>query len=293
MARVIAEAGAGAILMHMRGLDPRTMQDDVSYAHPLADVATFLSQAAERAAAAGIPAEAIAVDPGLGFGKSPEGNLLLLRHLAAFASLGCAIAVGASRKAFVRRFSGLPENASPADRLPGSLAALSAAAAARRAHPARPRRPRVGPLSAHGRSDRARAARRPETGRSRGPLMQTFAHRFAALGHLNFTWRDALDIVVVAVITYALLRLIRGTRAVQMVIGLFAVFAVYAVASLLNLVALHDDSEGADLLRAVRDHRPVLPRAAPGPGGLRAHAVLRALLRAFTPRRRSPRSSSR
>jgi diadenylate cyclase len=68
--------------------------------------------------------------------------------------------------------------------------------------------------------------------------MQTFAQRFAALGHLNFTWRDALDIVVVAVIIYALLRLIRGTRAVQMVIGLFAVFAVYALASLLNLVAL-------------------------------------------------------
>jgi diadenylate cyclase len=68
--------------------------------------------------------------------------------------------------------------------------------------------------------------------------MHTFAQRFAALGHLNFTWRDAVDIVVVAVMTYALLRLIRGTRAVQMVIGLFAVFAVYAAASLLNLVAL-------------------------------------------------------
>ncbi|HKD19393.1 MAG TPA: diadenylate cyclase CdaA [Thermoanaerobaculia bacterium] len=68
--------------------------------------------------------------------------------------------------------------------------------------------------------------------------MQSFAQRFAALGHLNFTWRDAVDIIVVAVVTYFLLRLIRGTRAVQMVIGLFAVFAVYAAASLLNLVAL-------------------------------------------------------
>ena len=68
--------------------------------------------------------------------------------------------------------------------------------------------------------------------------MHTLAQRFAALSHLNFTWRDAVDIVVVAVMTYALLRLIRGTRAVQMVIGLFAVFAVYAAASLLNLVAL-------------------------------------------------------
>jgi diadenylate cyclase len=68
--------------------------------------------------------------------------------------------------------------------------------------------------------------------------MQALASRFAALGHLNFGWRDALDIIIVAVITYALLRLVRGTRAVQMGLGLFAIFAVYAVASLLNLVAL-------------------------------------------------------
>jgi diadenylate cyclase len=68
--------------------------------------------------------------------------------------------------------------------------------------------------------------------------MPSLASRFAALGHLNFGWRDVLDIVLVAVITYALLRLIRGTRAVQMVIGLFAIFAVYALSSLLHLVAL-------------------------------------------------------
>lgn len=129
MAEAIAETGAGAILMHMRGLDPRAMQDDVSYAHPLADVADALADAAARAVEAGVSAEAIAVDPGLGFGKSAEGNLLLLRHLRAFASLGFAVAVGASRKGFVRRFSGVAEDAPPSERLPGSLAALAAAAA--------------------------------------------------------------------------------------------------------------------------------------------------------------------
>ncbi len=128
MAAAIAGAGAGAILMHMKGTDPRTMQDDVAYAHPLADIAAFLADAADRAAEAGLSADAIALDPGLGFGKSPEGNLLLLRHLSAFASLGLPVAVGASRKAFVRRFSGVADGAPPADRLPGSLAALSAAA---------------------------------------------------------------------------------------------------------------------------------------------------------------------
>jgi dihydropteroate synthase len=106
------------------------MQQDTSYEHPIFDIARELSEAARRAQEAGVPRDRIAVDPGLGFGKSPEGSLLLLRHLAAFRSLGLPVAVGASRKAFVRRFSGVGEGASVAERLPGSLASLAAAAAA-------------------------------------------------------------------------------------------------------------------------------------------------------------------
>ncbi len=68
--------------------------------------------------------------------------------------------------------------------------------------------------------------------------MEALTSRLPALAHLNFTWRDALDIAIVALITYGLLRLIRGTRAVQMVLGLFAIFAVYAVAALFKLAAL-------------------------------------------------------
>ena len=68
--------------------------------------------------------------------------------------------------------------------------------------------------------------------------MDPLTSRLPALGHLSFGWRDALDIAIVALITYGLLRLIRGTRAVQMVLGLFAIFAVYAVAALLRLSAL-------------------------------------------------------
>ena len=130
MAGVVAAAGAGLILMHMRGDDPRRMQDDTSYAHPIADVAEALAAAAAGAQAAGVAPDRIAVDPGLGFGKSPEGNLGLLRHLAAFRTLGFPVAVGASRKGFVRRFSGVNEDSSAAERLPGSLAAVAAAAAA-------------------------------------------------------------------------------------------------------------------------------------------------------------------
>ena len=124
---IVAERGAGAILMHMKGTDPRRMQEDLRYDHPVADVAAFLVDAADRAVSAGVAREAIALDPGLGFGKSLEGNLVLLRHLAALRALGFPICVGASRKAFVRRFSGVSEDSPVSERLPGSLAALAAA----------------------------------------------------------------------------------------------------------------------------------------------------------------------
>lgn len=125
----VAEYGGGAILMHMKGTDPRRMQDDLRYDHPVADVAASLAESAARAAEAGVAPDAIAIDPGLGFGKTLEGNLTLLRHLAAFRSLGHPICIGASRKAFVRRFSGVSEDSPVSERLPGSLAALAAAAA--------------------------------------------------------------------------------------------------------------------------------------------------------------------
>jgi dihydropteroate synthase len=130
MAGAVGEARGGAILMHMKGTDPRTMQRDVSYAHPLADVASELAAALSRALEAGVAPEGLLVDPGFGFGKSPEGNLLLLRYLEAFRSLGFPVAAGASRKGFVRRFSGVEDRASNQERLPGSLACLAAAARA-------------------------------------------------------------------------------------------------------------------------------------------------------------------
>ncbi|HEY3202941.1 MAG TPA: dihydropteroate synthase [Thermoanaerobaculia bacterium] len=128
MAETLAELRAGAILMHMKGTDPRTMQDDLHYDHLLGEVAAVLAQSTDLAIGAGVPAEAVAVDPGLGFGKSLQGNLVLLRHIAAFRTLGFPVVAGASRKGFVRRFSGVPDDSPPADRLPGSLAALAAAA---------------------------------------------------------------------------------------------------------------------------------------------------------------------
>jgi len=124
-----ADAGALVVLMHMRGTDPRTMQNDLSYSAPIEEIAVHLSDAAARAQAAGIPAGRIALDPGLGFGKSAAHNLLLIARLRRFCELGFPIVVGASRKGFTARYSGLPADAPPRLRLAGSLAAAAEAAA--------------------------------------------------------------------------------------------------------------------------------------------------------------------
>jgi dihydropteroate synthase len=101
MAAVVAAADVPVILMHMRG-EPRTMQVAPVYADVTREVATFLSEACDRAVTVGIPRSRIIVDPGIGFGKSFAHNLQLLRQLPRLEDLGVPILVGTSRKAFVR-----------------------------------------------------------------------------------------------------------------------------------------------------------------------------------------------
>jgi dihydropteroate synthase len=103
--RVIAETGAGVVLMHMRGV-PKTMQDDPRYEDVVTEVYEFLARRVEAAGAAGIPRERVAIDPGIGFGKTLDHNLDLLRNLGRFASLGCAVVVGTSRKGFLGAITG-------------------------------------------------------------------------------------------------------------------------------------------------------------------------------------------
>jgi dihydropteroate synthase len=100
MARVVADAGAGLVLMHMRGT-PATMQDDPVYADVAAEVAAELGDRLATATAAGIPAERIVVDPGIGFGKTYAHNLELIARLDVLTRLGRPILVGPSRKAFL------------------------------------------------------------------------------------------------------------------------------------------------------------------------------------------------
>jgi len=115
----VAGRGAAVVLMHMQG-EPATMQDDPRYVDPTTEVRAWLGARVAASVAAGIPRERIAVDPGIGFGKTVAHNLDLLARLAAFADLGCAVLVGVSRKSLIARVS----RGEPADRrLAGSLAA--------------------------------------------------------------------------------------------------------------------------------------------------------------------------
>jgi len=107
LARVVAEGGAGVILMHMRGT-PDTMDGLAVYRHVAAEVAAELGAATARAERAGIPRERIVVDPGFGFAKGAEQNFRLLDELATVVGLGYPVAVGPSRKRFLGAATGRP-----------------------------------------------------------------------------------------------------------------------------------------------------------------------------------------
>ena len=102
-----AALGVAVCLMHMQG-EPRTMQDNPEYADVVTDVRDFLAGRMLAAEAAGIPRARMLIDPGFGFGKTPEHNLELLRRLAALRILGRPILAGLSRKSFIGKLLGLP-----------------------------------------------------------------------------------------------------------------------------------------------------------------------------------------
>ena len=131
MAGVVARTGAPVVLMHRRG-SAATMQQDTYYRDLLGEVHGFLAARVEAARAEGI--ERIAVDPGLGFGKSREGNLALLGALERFADLGCPLVVGASRKSFIWKTLGLTAEESLAGSLAAAVYAVGAGARILRVH---------------------------------------------------------------------------------------------------------------------------------------------------------------
>jgi dihydropteroate synthase len=118
LAGLVAEAGAGCCLMHMLG-EPRTMQEDPRYDDVVADVKAFLEERLAFAVSEGVPEERVWLDPGIGFGKTVEHNLELLRRLEEIVAIGRPVVVGTSRKSFLGKLTGgRPED----ERLPGTIA---------------------------------------------------------------------------------------------------------------------------------------------------------------------------
>jgi dihydropteroate synthase len=119
MVEVAAGCEAGLVVMHMQG-EPGTMQEDPRYDDVVSEVVEFLAERAEALETAGVARERICVDPGIGFGKTLEHNLELLRHLPRIAELGYPVLVGVSRKSMIGSLLGIEE---PRGRVAGSVGA--------------------------------------------------------------------------------------------------------------------------------------------------------------------------
>ncbi len=119
MLAVVRDSGAGAVLMHMQG-KPETMQQAPRYDDVVAEVHAWLARRVKEVTAAGVPGDRLAIDPGIGFGKTLEHNLALLGALTRFNEIGRPLLVGLSRKGFVGTITGAPVES----RLAGSLTAL-------------------------------------------------------------------------------------------------------------------------------------------------------------------------
>jgi dihydropteroate synthase len=118
MTAVVRDAGAGVVLMHMQGT-PETMQQNPTYMDVVSEVRDFLANRVRTWVDAGVPADRIAIDPGIGFGKTFDHNLALLKNLEALTSVGRPVLLGVSRKGFLRHITGRPVS----ERVAASLAA--------------------------------------------------------------------------------------------------------------------------------------------------------------------------
>jgi dihydropteroate synthase len=133
LADVTASAGATCVLMHMLG-EPRTMQDDPRYGDVVDDVKAFLEERLAFAVGAGIAEEKVWLDPGIGFGKTAEHNLELLRRLGEIAAIGRPVVIGTSRKSFLGKITGRSEEGRLAGTVASNVLALERGAEVFRVH---------------------------------------------------------------------------------------------------------------------------------------------------------------
>ena len=133
-AGVVAAAGCPLVLMHMRGT-PQTMHEHARYADPIVEVVRELAGRVAAAEAAGIPRSRIAIDPGIGFAKRLEHNVVILARLPLLANLGCRVLLGVSRKRFIMRLgNALAPKAAAAGSVAAALFGLSRGASVLRVH---------------------------------------------------------------------------------------------------------------------------------------------------------------
>jgi dihydropteroate synthase len=118
MPGAVAGAGAFCCLMHMLGVDPRTMQADPRYDDVVSEVKAFLEERLAFAVREGVPEDHVWLDPGIGFGKTVDHNLELLRRLDEIVAIGRPVVIGTSRKSFLGRLTGRAER----DREAGTIA---------------------------------------------------------------------------------------------------------------------------------------------------------------------------
>jgi dihydropteroate synthase len=133
LAGLAASAGATCVLMHMLG-EPRTMQEDPRYDDVVADVKAFLEERLAFAVGEGVPEERVWLDPGIGFGKTAEHNLELLRRLDELVAIGRPLVIGTSRKSFLGKITGRGEGGRLAGTVASNVMALERGAEVFRVH---------------------------------------------------------------------------------------------------------------------------------------------------------------
>jgi len=123
MTKTIKDTGAAVILMHMRG-NPRNMQKgNLVYNNLMGEITDFLKKSSEKALKAGIEKDCLVIDPGIGFGKTPEDNYKIIKNLSRLKELGMPVMIGTSRKSFIGKVTG----GEPEQRLEGTAATVTAA----------------------------------------------------------------------------------------------------------------------------------------------------------------------
>jgi dihydropteroate synthase len=123
MAKTVGQTGAAVILMHMRGKPANMQKGNLDYDNLLGEIGCYLRESSLKAIKAGVNRDSIVIDPGIGFGKTPEDNYKIIRNLSELKALGMPILIGTSRKSFIGKITG----GEPNERMEGTAATVTAA----------------------------------------------------------------------------------------------------------------------------------------------------------------------